>query len=56
MKLLILKHPVHGICAQRVIVACATPYTIMSAWRYKYGKKFLECEVIEEDMRPQAKK
>lgn len=57
MKILKLIHPKLGICAQQVIMANYTDYKIMNNWRYKYGKKFLECSVeMEINIEPKEKK
>lgn len=48
MKILKIFHPRLGLCAQRVIMAGETDYKIMQDWRWKYGKKFLECYIEME--------
>ena len=48
MKVVKLIHPVFGLCSQEVCVLPRTPNKIMKMWQYKYGKKYLECEVVVE--------
>lgn len=44
-ELLKLVHPVHGIVAKRKTLKGKNSYYIIQLWKYKYGKKYAECEV-----------
>jgi len=48
MKIVKLIHPALGLCCQEVSLHPRTPNKIMQMWKYKYGKKYFECEVVVE--------
>jgi len=52
MRLIKLIHPTLGLCAQQVIHFTQTEFKIRSDWKYKYGKKFNECNVVIENTSP----
>lgn len=40
-----LIHPVLGVCATEITTNKVSANSIIQAWKYKYGKKFYECQV-----------
>lgn len=49
MAIIKLIHPTLGLCAQSIIGNSGMQaHEVIKQWKYRYGKKFYECEVVDD--------